>query len=115
VDSTIDTTSVGAGFSICVQQTVRITATGWEVELHDLSSGAVTNLGSGLEPRFDPLAARLLVRRDALYWIPLGGGSSEIIPNTEGAHSPAIAPDGSIVAFSIGGATDADVYVVRIR
>ena len=114
VDSTEGVCFFGA--CPCRQETVEIDAAGWEIVLHDLNGGTVTSLGPGLEPAFDPLARRVAVRRpDALYWIELATGTAEIIAGTEGGYAPAVAPDGSKLAFSAETFGNSDVFYVRLR
>jgi hypothetical protein len=105
-----------AGLCPCRLETVTISTTGWAVVLYDPSSGAATQLTDGLEPVFDPLAPRVVVRRpDALYWVDLVTGNASEIPQTEGAYAPAVAPDGSILAFTAERFGNPDVFYVRIR
>jgi hypothetical protein len=112
-DTTITVTSVPLGFFICVQETITISPGGWQVLIYDLPSGVSRVLGPGVEPRFDLSANRLLVRREALYWVDLASGAEQVIPGTEGAYSPALAPDGSIIAFSVTTADGRDVFFIR--
>jgi hypothetical protein len=104
-----------SGLCPCRLETVTISATGWSVVLHDLAGGSAT-LADGLEPVFDPLAARLVVRRaDGLYWVDLATGAATAIPRTERAYAPALAPDGSILAFTAERFGNPDVFYLRIR
>jgi hypothetical protein len=104
------------GLCPCVQETVVFTATGWETLLYDLSAGTVRPLAPGSEPAFDPLAPRVAVRRDdALYWVELATGTATKIPGTEGGYAPAVAPDGSLLAFSAETFGNPDVFFVRLR
>jgi hypothetical protein len=105
-----------SGLCPCRQETVTITTTGWAVLLYDLAGGSVAPLASGLEPTFDPLAPRLAVRRpDGLYWVDLASGDAAPIPNSDGGYAPAVAPDGSILAFTAGRFDNPDIFFVRIR
>lgn len=115
LDSTTTTTVVTRPFVSCVQTTVTISAAGWQVVLHDLASGGQAVLAPGLEPHFDSSGARVLVRRDGLYWVSRADGREEALAGTSGAVAPALAPDGSLVAFSLGPAATADVYFVRLH
>jgi hypothetical protein len=50
-----------------------------------------------------------------LYWVDLATGDATAIPATAGAYAPAVAPDGSIVAFTAERFDNPDVFYVRIR
>jgi hypothetical protein len=114
LDSTSSLCSIG--LCPCVQETVTITAAGWETLLYDLAAGTVRSLGTGLEPAFDPLGSRVAVRRaDALYWVDLASGTATRIPGTDGGYAPAVAPDGSLLAFSAETFGNPDVFFVRLR
>ncbi|MDH3497211.1 MAG: hypothetical protein OER21_10630 [Gemmatimonadota bacterium] len=115
LDSTTTTTVVPRPFVSCVQTTVTISAAAWQVVLYDLASGGQAVLAPGLEPHFDITGARVLVRRDALYWVSRADGSEEALAGTSGAVAPALSPDGTRVAFSLGPVATADVYFVRLN
>jgi hypothetical protein len=106
-----------AGLCPCVQETWTITSTtGWQVMLYDLVSGAVTPLAGGLEPAFDPLEARLVLRRsDGLHWVSLATGEETDILGTDGGYAPAISPDGALLAFTAERYDSPDVFFLRIR
>jgi hypothetical protein len=114
----LDSTSGTCTFGLCpcVQETVTITTTGWEVVLYDLAANTSTSLAAGLEPTFDPLGDRVAVRRaDALYWVDLQTGTADAIPGTEGAYAPVVAPDGSVLAFTAQRFDSPDVFFLRLR
>lgn len=114
----LDSTSGFCVFGLCPceQETVTITTTGWQVVLYDLATAAGSPLAPGVEPTFDPLAARLAVRRgDGLYWVDLQTGDAALIPRTDNGYSPAVAPDGSVLAFTAESSGNPDVYFVRLR
>jgi hypothetical protein len=118
VPSGLDSTSTQcqAGLCPCIQVTWTITATGWTVRLYDLAGGTVDTLAAGLEPAFDPLEPRLVVRRpDALYWVALATGEATEIPGTAGGYAPAVSPDGALLAFTAERFDGPDVFFVRIR
>jgi hypothetical protein len=105
-----------AGLCPCHMQTVTISSTGWDVLLYDLANRAQAPVGPGLEPAFDPLAPRLVVRRpDGLYWVDIATGSATAIPQTEGGYAPAVAPDGTVLAFTAQRFGNPDIFYVRIR
>lgn len=111
VDSTSQTYAIPVGLGFCVQEQVEITSTGWQIVLHDLGTGQETPLGDGLEPAFDPLAPRLAIRLGGeLRWLGLDGTDLGPIPGTAGAFSPAIAGDGSVIAYSVAGSDGTDAY-----
>jgi hypothetical protein len=100
----------------CYQETVTIFTTGWLVQVYDLTGGGVTAAGPGLEPWFDPLEDRLVVRRpDALYWVTPATGAAMVIPGTDGGYAPAVSPDGARLAFTAVRFGNPDVFYVRIR
>ena len=117
VDSVITTVIVPAGLGACVQVTIAIMAAGWEIVLYDLSDGSTQLLAPGTEPRFHPATDRLLVRRvDGLYWVDLGTAQATLIPGTVGGHSPALSPDGSLLAFSAASTSGSqDVFFVPLN
>ena len=115
LDSTVRrfSTPVGGFGGSCVEDRVDITAAAWEVVLRNLDSGAEDVVGEGMEPAFDPLAPRLVVRGAELRWLDLGTRESSAIPGTQGAFGPAISPDGTVLAFSLfSDSTNTDVYVM---
>ena len=100
----------------CFQETTTYTFTGWEVRRYDLTLDTSSTLGAGLEPAFDPLEARVVVRRpDALYWVDLATGGATVIPGTEGGYAPAVSPDGSLLAFTASRFEGPDVFYLRLR
>lgn len=111
LDSTGSMCSVAVGIGLCVQETITIRASGWSVILYDLAADAVRLLGEGLEPRFHPDGTRLLVRRnDGLHWLDLATGNATAVPGTSGAYAAQVAPDGSLIAFSMDLFGQADVF-----
>ena len=114
VDSVVDTIVVPVGIAVCVQEHVEVTSAGWEVVVLDLDSGSETVLGPGLEPVFDPLAARLLARDGGLVWYELGSGARTEVPGSAGSFAPAITAGGSIMAFSRSDDGNTDVFAAPI-
>ena len=115
VDSTMHEFSTAVGLTPCIEDFVDITAAAWEVVLRDLDSGTEEVVGEGMEPAFDPLAARLVVRGTELRWLNLDTQESSAIPGTRGVFGPAISPDGTVLAFSMfSDSTNTDVYVIWI-
>jgi hypothetical protein len=113
-DSTVEVFVVPLGLGVCVQEHVEVRPGGWQVVVLDLESGSETVLGPGLEPVFDPLAARVLARDGALVWYDLGTGGRSELSGSDGSFAPAIAPDGSLLAFSRSDNGNTDVFAVRI-
>jgi len=102
-------------FQVCVETHVEITAASWEVVLRDLETGEEEVLTDGVEPVFDPLGDRLVVRDGDLQWFNLSSGVSVPIAGTRGAFAPAVSPDGDLLAFSMfSTGTNSDVYYLRI-
>ena len=115
LDSTEQQFTVPLGFATCIETYVEITAATWEVVLREVATGEEEVLTDGVEPVFDPLADRLLVRDAALRWFNLATGASVSIAGTAGAFAPAISPDGDVLAFSLFSAgSNSDVYYLRI-
>jgi len=114
VDSASQLFIVPVGLGTCIQEHVEITATGWEVVVRDLSSGDERVLGDGIEPQFDPLSARLVVRVTDLVWIDLAAGSRASIDLTVGAFAPTISPDGNVLAFALADGVNASVFFLPI-
>lgn len=105
-----------AGLCPCHLETVTISATGWATLIYDPAGGAGAQLTDGLEPVFDPLAPRLVVRRpDALYWVDIVSGSAAAIPTTDGGYAPAVSADGSMLAFTADRFGNPDIFYLRIR
>jgi len=111
VDSTTAICTVDFGLGPCIQATVTITEGGREVWVRDLTTGAERSLGAGWAPTFDAAGTRVAVASAAgLDWIDVSTGVRTGIPNTAGAHSPAVSPDGSRLAFVAEWAGQPDVY-----
>jgi hypothetical protein len=100
VDSVVQTYVIVLGLFMCTQEHVILSSGGWDVVRLDLETAATQVLGSGAEPRPDPLAPRLLVRDGSLFWLSLDGVRSDPIPGTSNAFASAISPDGLFMAFS---------------
>jgi hypothetical protein len=115
LDSTEQEFTVPLGFAVCVETHVEITAASWEVVLRDIATGEEEVLTDGVEPVFDPMADRLVVRGTDLQWFYLPTHTSVSIIGTRGAFAPAISPDGGVLAFSLFSAgSNSDVYYLRI-
>jgi hypothetical protein len=114
VDSTAVQYVVPVGIGVCIQEHVEVTAAGWQIVVRDLDTGDETVLGAGLEPVFDPMAARVLARDGALIWYDLSTGDRSALPGSDGSFAPAIARDGSILAFSRSDNGNTDVFVVPL-
>jgi hypothetical protein len=116
LDSTVQTFTIPGPFNDCVQTQVEITAASWEVVLRDIESGNEQVLTDGVEPVFDPLAQRLVVRGTDLRWFDLSTLTAVTITGTTGAFAPGVSPDGTILAFSLfSSGTNSDVYYQRIE
>jgi hypothetical protein len=115
VDSTVTLYVVPSLLAVCYQEQVEITAGRWEIVVRDLASGTERVLGDGLEPVFDPMAPRVVVRGADLSWVELADGVRTSIVGTGGAFAPAISPDGTLLAFSLPGDANSDVYYLPIR
>jgi hypothetical protein len=115
VDSVTQTYVVPVGIAACVQEHVEIFATAWEVVLRDLATGDERVVAEGLDPAFDPLLPRLVVRQGgALAWVDLGSGAATPIAATGGAFDPAVSPNGDVLAFSLFTSPgNSDVYFLR--
>lgn len=114
VDSTSEQYIVPVGIGVCIQEHVEVTAAGWQIVVRDLDTGAETVLGAGLEPVFDPMAERVLARDAALVWYDLRTGDRAALPGSDGGFAPAIAPDGSTLAFSRSDNGNTDVFVIPL-
>jgi len=115
LDSVVQTYSIPIGIDFCNEEHVEVTASGWEVVSRDLGSGVEQVLADGLDPAFDPLGGRVVVRAGQLQWVDLETGSTSPIPGTAGAFGPSVSPDGALLVFSrLDGPANSDVYFVRI-
>jgi len=115
LDSVVRTFSVPIGIDFCTEEHVEVSAAGWEVVSRDLGSGVEEVIANGLDPAFDPLGGRVVVRADQLQWVDLGTGTVSPIPGTTGAFGPSVSPDGEVLVFSkLDGPTNSDVYFIRI-
>lgn len=116
LDSTQQVFTVQAGLVPCVQTQVEITAAAWEIVLRDMESGEERVLTDGMEPVWDPSAERLVIRGTTLEWLNLSTETGVPIDGTTGAFTPAISPDGHVLAFSLfSEGTNTDVYYLRIN
>jgi len=115
LDSVITTFSVPLGLASCFEEHVEISASGWEIIIRELGSGAEASVADGLDPAFDPVANRLVVRGPDLRWVDLAGGSVLSIPGTPGAFAPTFSAGGDVLAFSLlNPVTGADVYFLPV-
>lgn len=112
LDSTSGSCTAGLD---CRQTTVMISTTGWQTTIYDVTSLSVAGGPfAGLEPVFDPVRDRVLVRRfDGLYWIDLGSGAETLVAESSGGFGAALSADGTILAFSANRFGQADVFYVR--
>lgn len=76
----------------------------------------VRELGEGWDPAFSPDGATLYFRRDDAIWrVPVAGGTPERVPDTEGGRAPAVSPDGTLLAFTRRSAgKDQDVWIAEL-
>ena len=115
LDSTEQVFTIENPLQDCIETYVEITAVSWEIVLRDLETNEEEVLTDGVEPVFDPLGDRIVVRAGDLRWFNLSTGTSAPIAGTRGAFAPAISPDGDLLAFSLFSAgANSDVYFVRI-
>ena len=115
VDSTTATCTVSFGLGSCTQTTVTITDGGREIWVRDLATGVERSLGAGWSPTFDATGGRVVVATAAgLDWIDVASGARSGIPNTGGAHSPVMSPDGKRLAFVAEWEGQPDVYFLVI-
>lgn len=115
LDTTVLTYTIPLGFGVCVEEYAAIWESGWEVVTRDLDAGTEQVLAPGLDPAFDPLGGRIVVRTGQLQWVDLATGVASAIPGTTGGFGPSVSPDGELLAFSrMNGPSNSDVYFVRI-
>ena len=108
--------SVPLGLGSCTQEHEEIFAGGWETVLRELATGAETVIGSGMEPVFDPLAPRVLVRDgERLTWLAYDGSDLGMLGAPLGSYAPAVSPDGAVAAYSHPArGTAADAFIRTI-
>jgi hypothetical protein len=115
LDSIVQTYTIPIGIVFCVEEHVEVSAAAWEVVIRDLSTDAERVLTTGLDPAFDPLEGRVVVRTGQLEWVDLATGTTSPIPGTTDGFAPSVSPDGDLLAFSkLNGPGNSDVYFVRI-
>lgn len=118
LDSTTTTWVVPVGGPLpafCVQEHVVMSAAGWEVVIRDLTTGEERVIADGLEPAFDPMEPRVLVRTTELTWVDLESGAREPVVGTANAFAPVLSPEGAFLAFSkITWLENSDVYFVNL-
>jgi hypothetical protein len=115
LDSVVRRFTVPVGLVVCVEEHVEIIAAGWDVVLRALGTDVEEVIASGLDPAFDPLGGRVVIRNDQLLWVDLGTGAILPIPGTTGGFAPIPSPDGELLAFSrLTTPTNSDVYFVTI-
>jgi hypothetical protein len=113
--STTGTCSIAFGLGACIQTTVTLLEGGREIWVRDLSTGDERSLGQGWAPAFDVTGTRVAVTTPAgLDWIEVASGARSPIPNTAGAHSPAVSPEGEWLAFVAQWSGQPDVYFMAI-
>lgn len=115
-DSTTETCTVFAGLGSCIQTTTTVLEASREIWLHTLATGDEQMLLAGAEQAaFDADGSRVVVVTAAgLAWVDVASGGTTPIPNTAGAHSPAVSPDGRYVAFVAEWSGQPDVYFARV-
>lgn len=113
-DTLVDRCEVSAGLGSCVQNTTTYTASGANIWVR-LPDGTQQLVGPGSAPAFAPTGDRVVVVTDAgLSWLTIPEGMETPIPNTAGAHSPAVSPDGRHVAFVAEWEGQSDVYFMAV-
>lgn len=114
-DSTTATCTVSFGLGSCTQTTVTISEGARELWVRDLATGVERSLGAGSSPTFAATGGRVVVATAAgLDWVDVASGARTGIPNTAGAHSPVMSPDGKRLAFVAQWEGQPDVYVLAI-
>ena len=114
-DSTTGTCTVVFGLDACVQTTVTVAEGAREIWVRDLATGAERSLGAGWAAAFDAAGTRVVVvTAGGLDWVDVASGVRTAIPNTAGAHSPAVSPDGRWLAFVAEWEGQPDVYFASI-
>jgi len=114
-DSTTGTCIIVLGLGACIQTTVTISEGAREIWVRDLATGDERLLGAGWSPAFDATGTRIVVATAAGFdWIDVASGARTGIPNTAGAHSPAVSPDGKRLAFVAAWSGQPDVYFMAI-
>jgi hypothetical protein len=114
-DSTTGTCIVVLGAGACIQTTVTVSEGGRVIWVRDLTTGIERSLGPGAGPAFDVTATRIVVAAaGGLDWIDAASGARSGIPNTAGAHSPTVSPDGRHVAFVAEWEGQPDIYFMAL-
>lgn len=100
---------------ICDQTYVEYTWDDWQVVRRDLATGVEDTVGVGAEPALLG-TDRLVVRRPGgLYVLSLSDGSADLLVADPTATSPAVAPDGSALAFTSRAFGNPDIFLLRLR
>lgn len=100
----------------CIQNSTSYSVERREIWVRDLATGDEQLVTEGDQAVFDPAGDRLLVARaGGLNWVALGDGAETPIPNTAGAHSPAVSPVGRYVAFVAEWEGQPDVYFMALN
>lgn len=98
----------------CVQERTDYTSGAQTLTLIRPDGSEVRDLGTGDEPAWSPDGSVLFFRRDDQIWrLPVAGGEPVAVNGTEGGREPAVAPNGSALAFAKRSPSgDHDIWIV---
>ncbi|MEX1050287.1 MAG: hypothetical protein WEC54_01935, partial [Gemmatimonadales bacterium] len=112
-DSLSTPTLVVYGFAGCFQTIVTFTVSEWTTIRIDIA-GVEDTIGVGSEAALLGDSALVVRRPDGLHALRLSDGVSTRIIEDPTARSPAVAPDGSFIAFTSRRFGNPDVFVLRL-
>jgi hypothetical protein len=114
-DSVARVDSIYYHFFLCVQVTTLYTVEEWQVWRLNLTTSDDAMVGIGAEPSRLGDSALVVRRADGLYVLRLQDGVSTLLVDDATATSPAVAPDGSFIAFTSRRFGNPDIFVLRLN
>lgn len=100
---------------VCRQRTTAFAVRQREIWVRELATGTEIMVAVADHAVFDRASDRILVTMvGGLTWIDLVSGAEAPVPNTAGAHSPAVSPGGRYVAFVAEWDGQPDVYIAEV-
>jgi hypothetical protein len=114
-DSVSTPTVVVYGLIACSQTIVTYTVGEWTTVRVDLASGTEDTIGIGTDAALLGDTALVVRRPDGLHALRLSDGVSTLLMDDPTATSPAVAPDGSFIAFTSRRFGNPDVMLLRFQ
>lgn len=109
------TTLVYSPLASCTQTLVQFTAARWTLHRRDLTNGTTDSIGFGAEPALLGDTALVVRTLGGITTVRLSDGVATLLIPDPTATSPAVAPDGSFIAFTSRRFGNPDVLFLRLN